>query len=363
MADYKTFVIAAGGTGGHLFPGQALAHYLIEKGHHVVLMTDKRFAPYSKGFGEVEVKAIPTGRPVGNVIKKAIAAVQVLMGIAVARAHLQRLKPAAVIGFGGYPAYPTLVAAFTLKLPTVVHEQNILMGRANRRLATHISKIATTFPNTQKIQPQDSAKVTVTGNPIRKPVRDLYSNAYEPPKVDAPIHLLVFGGSQGAHIFSEVVPEALGKLPESLRDRLRVTQQVRQEDLTDARARFNALGIEAELAPFFDNMQAKLAKAHLVIGRAGASTCMELAVASRPAIYVPLPYAMENHQYLNAKYMEDAGAGWVIEQKDFTADALAQKLGALLNDTQMLEDTARAAHRIAIPDATEKLAELVLKSA
>jgi UDP-N-acetylglucosamine--N-acetylmuramyl-(pentapeptide) pyrophosphoryl-undecaprenol N-acetylglucosamine transferase len=360
MKDSKKFVIAAGGTGGHLFPGQALAKHLIGQGHACVLMTDARFAPYSKGFGDIEVRTIPTGRPVGNLIKKAIAAVMILMGIMAAMAHLRQLRPAAVIGFGGYPAYPTIMAAILLRIPTIVHEQNILMGRANRRLAKHISAIATTFPQTEKIAPKDQPKVTVTGNPVRPAVAKLYGQGYQPPEGNDKIHLLVFGGSQGAHLFSHLVPEALALLPENLRQRIGVMQQVRQEDMAEAQANYKNCEVEAELAPFFDDMDAKLAKAHLLIVRAGASTCMELAVAGRPAIYVPLPYAMENHQYLNAKYMEKACAGWVMEQGELTAESLAVQLEKLFTQPKLLTQAADAAHAAARPDATGRLTELVI---
>lgn len=357
------FVIAAGGTGGHLFPAQALAGYLTGEGHRVVLMTDKRFASYSAGFGAVEVRTIPSGRMGGGALAKAGAVVNILRGVWAARCHLKELKPAAVVGFGGYPSFPTMQAAQWLGLPTVIHEQNILMGKANRMLAGHVNAIAASFPDMKGLKEEERGKVTLTGNPVRPEVKALSGQEYALPKEGEPFHLLVFGGSQGASIFGTVVPEALGMLPDALRKRVQVTQQCREENLQEVQLEYQALGIAAELHPFIDNMAEKLAEAHLVICRSGASTCAEMTVAGKPAIYVPLPNAAENHQYLNASYLEKHEAGWVMPQDGFTANALSARIESLLTLPQALAKTAERARNLALSGATAKLAGLVMQVA
>lgn len=360
MVEKSTYVIAAGGTGGHLFPAQALARKLLSDGHRVALITDARFEAYSKGFGEVEVYTIPSGRMGGGLAAKLSGVANILRGILAARKALKQLQPSVVIGFGGYPSFPTVQAAHLLNIPTVLHEQNKLLGRANGMLANGASAIAASFPETEGVSAQDQSKITLTGNPVRPEVLALAGQSYQLPETgEAPYHLLVFGGSQGAAILSEVVPQALALLPESVRGRLKVTQQCREEVLETTAKAYAEVGIEAELKPFFNDMARRLGEAHLVICRAGASTIAEMQAAGRPAIYVPYPHAADNHQALNALYLEDAEAGWVIPQSGLTPTALAARIEPLFALPETLKKVAANARKLAIVDATDRLASLV----
>lgn len=358
--DQQPIVLAAGGTGGHIFPAEALAEVLIKRGERVVLVTDPRFGHFQSGvLSQIEIRTIHAGSVGGSWHKKVLGAAGVLLGLAQARGVLKQLKPKAVVGFGGYPSFPTVFAAAGMGVPTIIHEQNSVLGRANRLLAGRVDVIATSFPNTQMLAEKDQEKVSPTGNPVRAGIRALRDVPYPMATQDGKMHILVTGGSQGATVFSQVVPEAIALLPASLRARVRLDQQCREADLESARARYAELSVNADLATFFVDVPARLAASHLVIARSGASTVSELAVAGRPAILVPYPQAMDNHQYHNATALEDVGGGWVISQDGFTPQALAARLESFLNTPELLTKAAANARGLGAPDAAEKLADLV----
>lgn len=355
-AVQATYVLTAGGTGGHLFPAQALAEALSRRGHRIVLMTDQRGAAYGERFPGADVLIVPSASPSGGIIRKAGAALKLMRGALMARRSLKRIGPTAVIGFGGYASFPALWAAARRRLPMILHEQNAHLGRANRMFAGNASALALSFDETLALPGGVTSEVT--GNPVRDAILAIRTRAYEGPGHDGPIRLLVFGGSLGASIFAEVVPAAVAALPPRIRDRVRVTQQVREAELDTVRAAYAEAGIEAELASFFDNMDELLADAHLVLARAGASTCAELTVAGRPSVLVPYPHATDDHQTANAKALTDAGAAWLVPNAKFDTATCTRTLEALLEDPEALKRMARAAHGMARPDAAEALADL-----
>ena len=275
------YVLAAGGTGGHLFPAEAVARLLVEHGGAVHLLTDRRADAFAAAVPGVTIDRVRAGRLGGGPLHAAYGLAELAVGIVQARRLLRRLAPAAVAGFGGYPSVPTMLAAARLDLPTLIHEQNVVLGRANRLLAPRARRIATGFAATQGLRDDDRVRAVHTGNPVRPAILAVGATPYMPPLET--IELLVTGGSQGARIFGEIVPPALARLPAELRARLRVSQQARPENKEEVAARYRELGIDAEIASFFDDMPARLRRAHLVLCRAGASTIAELAAAGRPA--------------------------------------------------------------------------------
>ncbi|MDX1974178.1 MAG: undecaprenyldiphospho-muramoylpentapeptide beta-N-acetylglucosaminyltransferase [Rickettsiales bacterium] len=358
----QPIVLAAGGTGGHIFPAEALAESLLRLNERVVLVTDKRFAHFESGaLSTIEKRTIRAGTTLrGGLIKKISGALFILVGIAQAWNVLRRLKPKAVVGFGGYPSFPTVYAATILGIPTIIHEQNSVLGRANRMLAARVNIIATSFEQTQMISSSNLQKVALTGNPVRASIKALRDVPYPTVMPDGKLHILVTGGSQGASIFSQIVPAAINMLPPTLRARVRVDQQCRASELAETRAAYAKMSVNADLASFFVDVPARLAASHLVIARSGASTVSELTVAGRPAILVPLPTAMDNHQYFNANAMEDVGGGWVMTQDGFTAASLSARLEAFLAAPDILGKAAENARKIGVADAAYKLAQLVL---
>jgi len=353
-------VIAAGGTGGHLFPGQALAQELRRRGRRIALITDERVQRFDRLFPDADIYPVPAATPSGKgVVGLVRATPAILAGVARSFAILGRIKPAALIGFGGYPTLPPVAAAILRGVPVCVHEQNAVLGRVNRLVAPYVGAIASTFGAPKFLKAKDAAKLVLTGNPVRDAVMAVAGRAYEAPCGEGPIHLLVFGGSQGARVMSDVVPGALALLSETVRRRLSVVQQARAEDIERVRAIYAAAGIEAELSSFFDDMPERLAAAHLVIGRSGASTISELAIVGRPSILVPLPHSLDNDQKANAEKLASAGAAWAIEQKNFTKEALAGMLTSLLTDPARLAEAARAAKAQGQPNAVRALADLV----
>lgn len=357
-------VIAAGGTGGHFFPAEALAHALAGRGYRPVLMTDGRSAGRdSPAFAEGDRHVLPGAGIAGRGVVKGIKAVGALAAGTIAAAKLLRsLAPGAIVGFGGYPCVPPVVAARLSgqKMPIILHEQNAVLGRANRSLASRVSVLALSAKGTTRVPP--AARTVVTGNPVRPAIAALADVPYAMPAPDGPIHLLVTGGSLGARVLSDVVPPALIALPSDLRARLRVVQQARAEDAARVRTAYEAAGIAAEVAPFFTDMAERLAAAHLVIARAGASTTAELAVAGRPALLVPLPHAIDDHQTANAAILAEAGAAWVLPQPRFTVDAVAAELRRLLEDPETLAAASIAARAAGRADAVSLLADLVEQS-
>jgi UDP-N-acetylglucosamine--N-acetylmuramyl-(pentapeptide) pyrophosphoryl-undecaprenol N-acetylglucosamine transferase len=353
------YVLAAGGTGGHLFPAEAVARILVESGAAVHLLTDGRADAFAGRVPGVTIDQVRAGRLGGGPFHAAYGLAEIAVGVVQARRLLRRLKPAAVVGFGGYPSVPTMVAAARLGLPTMIHEQNAVFGRANRLLAPRARRIATGFAATAGLRPGDRARAIHTGNPVRPAIRKIGAAAYSPPAADGPVELLVFGGSQGARFFGEVVPAALAALPTALRERVRVAQQARPEDNVAIGGALLGLGIPADVRTFFDDMPDRLGRALLVICRAGASTIAELAAAGRPALLVPYPFAMDDHQSANAAAFAATGGGWAVAQSELTPTVLEDRLAALLGEPARLAAAAAAARRFARDDAAEHLAGLV----
>ena len=362
MATDKLILLAAGGTGGHLFPAEALAIVLAQRDVSVDLATDTRAAHFK--FPAREVHLIPSAtlrarRPLALARTAALLA----LGTAKAWSMLRRVRPAAVVGFGGYPTVPPLWAATMRGIPTVLHEQNGVMGRANRLLAPRVTAIATSFPKLTRLDPRVEGKITFTGNPVRPQVVAAAGAAYAAPQPNEKIRLLVFGGSQGARVMSDVVPAAIALLDTGLRARLALVQQARIEDLEALRNRYASLDIEAETNAFFADLPARMAAAHLVISRSGASTVAELSAIGRPGILVPLPHALDQDQFANAGVLEAAGGALRIEQRDFTPDRLAAEIAALTGAPGRLATMAQSAKSAGTLDAAERLADLVLKVA
>ncbi len=356
----RIIVLAAGGTGGHVFPAQALAEELLARGRQAVLVTDRRGSDYGGALGQLPTHRISAGRVSGvAILDRVRGALELVAGFMQARDLLGRLAPGAVVGFGGYPALPTMLAATMRALPTVIHEQNAVLGRANRLVAGRVKAIAASFTETRFVGPKDQWKVAVTGNPVRQPVLEARKRSYPEVPTIGDIRLLVFGGSQGATVLSDVVPAALAELPADLRNRLEVTQQCRPEDLDRVEAVYGQTGIAATVAPFFDDVPDRLAASHLVISRSGASTVAELAVIGRPAILVPYAHATDDHQTANARALTEAGAAWAIPQGDFTATGLRDLLVELLGNPDQLAAKAAKAQAVGRPDAAAALADLV----
>jgi len=357
----KPIVLAAGGTGGHFFPAEALARELLARGRKVELVTDKRGHAFGDSLPEVPVHRIRAAAPGGNLIGKINAAWQMGLGLLAANALMRHLEPAAVVGFGGYPSVPTVYAAAQARVPVLLHEQNAVLGRANRMLIAAAKRLAVAFPEIAAVKDNHRAKIVRTGNPVRPAVAAKRDAAYAVPTSDGPIRILVMGGSQGARVFSEVIPAALGKLPEAMRARIHLAQQCRPEDLEAARAAYAGMGLGGlELESFFRDVPDRLAGCHLALTRAGASTIAELTCIGRPALLVPYPHAMDDHQTANATQLAAAGAAWLMPQTDFTADALAARLTELLGSPDALAKAARSAHDWGMADAAARLADAVL---
>ena len=353
-------LLAAGGTGGHLFPAEALATALNKRGVTIELATDHRAAHFK--FPASAVHVIPSATVRGrNPISLARTATLLALGTAKTWSLLGRIRPNVVVGFGGYPTIPPIMAASLRGIPTVLHEQNGVMGRANRLLAPRVTAIATGFRTLQKFNRQWQSKITFTGNPLRPQVILAAELPY--PDSNESLHLLVFGGSQGAHVMADIVPSAVARLDAELRGRLSVVQQARAEDLDAVRAAYARLGVAIETAPFFSDLPARIGSAHLVISRSGASTVAELSAIGRPAILVPLPHALDQDQFANAGILQESGGAIRIEQRDFTPERLAMEITALLNDAARLSRMAKAAKSGGSIDAAEQLADLVIKVA
>jgi len=362
--DVPLVVVAAGGTGGHLFPAEALAVALGKRGVAVDLATDERAALYGQDFPARQTHIIPSatvrGRDPLSIARTGFALTR---GTIRAFGLFGRLRPAAVIGFGGYPTIPPVLAAAWRRIPTLLHEQNGVMGRANRLLSTRVRAIATSFPGALAREPALAAKATHTGNPVRPAVIEAAKVLYVPPGRPGPINLLVFGGSQGARIMADIAPAAIELLPVAVRANLTVTQQARPEDIERVNAIYARLGTPAEIAPFFADLPARIAKSHLVVSRSGASTVAELAAIGRPAILVPLPHALDQDQLANAAVLEQAGGAIRIDQAAFTPDKLASEIARIVVEPERLAIMAQSARAAGAPDAADRLAELVLRVA
>jgi UDP-N-acetylglucosamine--N-acetylmuramyl-(pentapeptide) pyrophosphoryl-undecaprenol N-acetylglucosamine transferase len=355
-------LVAAGGTGGHLFPAEALAAALGKRGVSVHLVTDRRATRYGGAFADeaTHIVASATLRA-RNPVAATQTATMLGVGLAQAWALIGRLKPAAVIGFGGYPTIPPLLAAAWRGVPTLIHDANAVIGRANRLLAPRVTAIATTFPDVFRAEPRLAAKATLTGNPVRPAVVAAAATPY--PAGCDPLRLLIFGGSQGARIMADIVPAAIGTLDSGLRARLAIAQQAREEDLGRVRGAYQTLAVAADVAPFFPDLPTRMAASHLVVARSGASTVAELAAIGRPAILVPLPHALDQDQFANAGVLDSAGGAIRLVQREFTPQRLAAELAALAAAPERLAAMAAAARSLGRLDAAERLADLVLEVA
>ncbi|KKW91215.1 MULTISPECIES: undecaprenyldiphospho-muramoylpentapeptide beta-N-acetylglucosaminyltransferase [Sphingobium] len=364
MSISRHFVLAAGGTGGHMIPAHAVAEELMLRGHHVALVTDERGAKipgiFDKAPGSrAQVHVMPAGRMTKNPKSWPGALQSILAGRAMARRLNETFRPTAVVGFGGYPAMPALLGALADGIPTAIHEQNAVLGRVNRYLAGRVDAIATAYPDVQRLKDRYADKVHLIGNPVRDEVKQLREEEFPALTDESVFRVLVIGGSQGATILSSVVPDGLGMLPLSLRRRLQVTQQCRAEDIERVRKLYADLEIPADLATYFNDVPEKLGWSHLVIARAGASTLAELTCAGRPAILIPLPSAMDDHQTANAREMTEAGGARTIPQARFTAVELAKQMQKMALEPGALQNAARRARACGRPDAARDMADLL----
>jgi UDP-N-acetylglucosamine--N-acetylmuramyl-(pentapeptide) pyrophosphoryl-undecaprenol N-acetylglucosamine transferase len=364
MEQKPLILLAAGGTGGHLFPAEALGVELMKRGFRVRLVTDARALRYSGLFSRDTIDVVPSETVRSrNPLSLARTGLMLAAGMAVAVHLLRRLKPAAVVGFGGYPTLPPLIAARLLGIPGIIHDANAVLGRANRFLSSRVSAIATSLPGVLDRDPGLASKTTTVGTPMRPAILAASAVKYAAPEPGGPFRLLVTGGSQGARVMADIVPPAIEKLEPSLWSRLVLTQQVREEDMARVRAVYDRLKINVELAPFFTDLPARLAANHLVVSRSGAGTVAELAAIGRPSILVPLPGAIDQDQFANAGVLSDAGGALRIVQSEFTPDRLATEISALATDPAKLAGMAEAARKAGRLDAAERLADLVMKVA
>lgn len=357
----RAILLTAGGTGGHVYPAQSLADALARRGFPIALITDRRANALSGALATADTYRINAAGISGrSLINRGMALLHLGFGYFQAKRILASINPLAVVGFGSYASVPAVLAGTRLGCTTVIHEQNAVLGRANRFLAPRVTRIATAFKTVTGLREEDAQKTVWTGNPVRPEVIAIAGEPYPTITDGGPINLLVFGGSLGATVFSQVVPETIAALPASLRKRLQIVQQCRKEDLETARALYGTAGLDVELASFFDDMPAKLAKAHLVISRSGASTIAELTAAGRPAILVPYPHATDDHQTKNAEALCDSGGAWMIPQTAFNQESLTTRLTVLLGSPRTLQTTALCAGRMGMRTAADNLADLVV---
>ena len=361
MVGVQNFVLlATGGTGGHVFPAEALAVVLARRGLRLALVTDRRGHAYRGALKNLDVHHIQAAPMAGGKPMRLVkAAVTLACGFAQAIGLLRRLKPEVVVGFGGYAPVPAMLAAKCLRIPTILHEQNAILGRANHLLASFVTTIATSFPATGHLRPADELKVLITGNPVREAFTEVRERPYPSLAPEQPFVLLVLGGSQGASVFGRVVPKALASLDRGARRRLRVSQQCRPEDVEAVRGLYAAAGMAAEASPFFEDAPERFANAHLVIARAGASTVAELTTAGRPAILVPYPTATDDHQMANARALDEAGGAWLMPEAYFTPETLAARIESFLGLPVILNKAAASARALGQAIAAERLADAV----
>ncbi|MDZ3832640.1 MAG: undecaprenyldiphospho-muramoylpentapeptide beta-N-acetylglucosaminyltransferase [Sphingopyxis sp.] len=359
MTATRHFLLAAGGTGGHMLPAYALAGELIARGHRVALVSDDRGLRIPGAPAELETHVLPAGRVHGGPVGWVKAALAIRKGRRMAIDLIREFDPAVVVGFGGYPSLPSLLAARATKRPSVIHEQNAVLGRTNRLLASRVDAIAVAYHNIHRFPPKCEMKRHLTGNPVREEVIAIRDDGFPPLPEDGIFRLLVVGGSLGATILSAVVPAAIGMLPKALLDRLQVVQQCREDDLAAVRAKYAELGVAAECAAYLPDLPERLRWAHLFIGRAGASTVAELACAGRPALFVPYPQAMDDHQTYNVVDLVDAGGAQSFPQPQFTPANVAKQIQRLALEPGAIELAAEQAASCGLPEATRTLADLV----
>jgi UDP-N-acetylglucosamine--N-acetylmuramyl-(pentapeptide) pyrophosphoryl-undecaprenol N-acetylglucosamine transferase len=352
-------LLAAGGTGGHLFPAEALGHELRARGYSVHLVTDSRAERFAGSFPADEIHVVPSATFASkNPIAMAKALLRLWKGLRAARRLMTRLKPLAVVGFGGYPTVPPLLASTGLGIPSMVHEQNAVMGRANKALAARVAAIAGGF--LPEGEGPHAAKIVTTGNPVRPAVLAAAQKPYLPSVGNDPFRLVVFGGSQGAKFFSGAIPTALALLPEDLRARIVLTQQARPEDRSQVDQCMGKLRMTADVSPFFGDMAERIGSAHLVISRSGASTVSEMSVIGRPSILVPYPYALDHDQAANAAALVKAGGAEVVPQSELSPEKLSGLIADAMREPERMAKMAEAARRAGRPDAAVLLADLVV---
>jgi UDP-N-acetylglucosamine--N-acetylmuramyl-(pentapeptide) pyrophosphoryl-undecaprenol N-acetylglucosamine transferase len=364
MDSSPLILLAAGGTGGHLFPAEALGVELIKRGYRVRLATDARALRYSGLFSHDMIDVVPSETVRGrSPISLARTGVKLAAGMVVALKLIRRLKPVAVVGFGGYPTLPPLMAARLLGVPAIIHDANAVLGRANRFLSRHANAIATSLPGVLDRDPALAGKTTTVGTPMRPAILKAAAVNYAPPDTTRPFRLLVVGGSQGARVMSDIVPGAIERLEPALWRRLILTQQVREEDMARVRGVYDRLKVACELAPFFTDLPARLSSNHLIVSRSGAGTVAELAAIGRPSILVPLPGSIDQDQFANAGVLAQVDGALRIPQADFTPNRLAAEISALAAEPARLAAMAAGARSVGRLDAAERLADLVVKVA
>lgn len=352
-------MLSAGGTGGHMFPAAALAQDLVSRGFRVALVTDARGKAYADKSGGISVHVISAGTLGAGLWGKVRGLSALGVGLVQARALVKKMRPAVVVGFGGYPSVPAVYAAQMMKIPTVIHEQNAILGRANVMLARRAARIALSMAHMDGLEKADAARAVVTGNPVRDDIAALFSKPYPALQADGKLRIFVTGGSQGAHVFAAVLPDAFGRLPAAYKARIEIIQQCRAEDLEQARNGYEGAGIKVRLEPFFHDVASIMAQAHLVIARSGASTVAEVTAAGRPAIFVPYPHHKDQQQKINAETVADAGGAWVMMQDGFTAEALLARIETVLQNPETLFRAAEASRACGKPDAARRLGNLV----
>jgi len=362
LIESRPIILAAGGTGGHVYPALAVAKVLFQRAWPIAIITDDRGTAFGNQDFVSEIHHIKAASPTGSLYNKLVSLTQLGAGFLQARAILKKIKAVAAIGFGGYPSVPTMCAAAQIGLPTIIHEQNAVLGRANRILIPSVTKIAISFDKVKGIRPKAAQKIVKTGNPVRSEISEIGKKGYSALSSEGKLNVLVFGGSQGAQILSQVVPRAMASLSGEFRSRLTLTQQCRPEDLDQAQNIYDAAHIQTNLQPYFNNMPELLSAANLVIARAGASTISELVAAKRPAILVPYPHATDDHQTANASAITSSGASWCIPEYNFTAKLLARKIQELMDNPNLLADAAAKSKCLYKLNAAENLADTLEKT-
>jgi len=355
----KLIILSAGGTGGHTYPAAALAKDLISRGYRIEVITDKRGAKFAHIFDDAPVHVIHAGTMGAGILGKIRGMTNLGMGILEAGALLKKLKPEVVVGFGGYPSVPAVHVAQRMKIATIIHEQNAVLGKANAFLAPRADRIALSLRQVEGLSEADAVRSVVTGNPIREEITALYTKPYPAPQDDGVLRIFIMGGSLGAQIFSKIVPPALARLAPAYKERLDITQQCRAEDIEGVREIYKSAGIKARLETFFNDVPDVLATTHLVISRSGASTVAELVTAGRPAILVPAQLHADDQQRVNADVVSDAGGAWVMTQNGFTEDAVMSRIEGFLQNPESLFRAAEASRSCARPDAARRLGNLV----
>lgn len=353
-----TILLCAGGTGGHVFPARALAEELLIRGYHIEVATDVRGLKYFDGLDiKIPRHVISSGTNSSGIIGKVLGGIELLKGFFQSIALIQKIQPIAIVGFGGYPSVPPLFVGQVLRIKTIIHESNAILGLANKLLAHFASKIALSYPDTSGLSDSFKQKSICTGNPIRQAIADLSITSY--PSLKDKITIMIFGGSQGAKVFSDVVPLALVGLPPELQSRLNIVQQSIPSTIDAVRDIYSNSQLDFEIKSFFDDMPARIKNTHLFITRSGASTTAEFTAAGRPAIYVPFPRHKDNQQVFNAEQVAKSGGGWVILEKDLTVEGLKSTLENLLNSPDILQKAAESAKNLGIIDATQRLADSI----